>query len=725
MASNLESGAWVLDPFGATPRLAIEAARAGYRVVVTANNPIDRYLLALTIAPPDPETLIAAFADLGQFQKGTERLEPHLQSQYHTRCERCEKTIEAEAFIWTRGALEPHARIYQCPFCGDSGERSCTREDIELAWKFPVKGMHWFRLLEKITPANDPERELAEEALSIYTPRAIYVLATLLNRMDSVPERQREYIRCLVFCILDQATQLWPYPHLRSRPRQLIAPSRFRENNLWMALEAANSFFLECGKNKTNHSPQLVTWPQIPSEAGQICLYPGRLRDFTLEEKAREIPFRAVLTVVPRPNQAYWTLSTLWSAWLWGKDAARPIKSVIRRRRYDWAWHTSALNFQFIHVSRLVQAGASVFAVLNEIEPGFLTAAIAAAAGAGWDLAGIALSLEEEQAQIHWKIQQISGQHGEMDDAEIEQSAQSAARNHLLVRGEPARYLTLHASALTALPRTCFMSSFDAGQLPSLPGKLQSIFQKAFTPQNGIIRYGSSDHSLDVGFWWLSEQDEQREINTIPLSDRIEISLVRYLIKHLECTENQILDHLSLDFPGLFTPNREFVRICLESYAQQNPSARGWSLRAEDAPAARRADVEALTSSLFTLGRSLGFEVTQMDIERKPVVWSRADKEAEFIFYVIASAVFGEIAQKNQTVPQNRIIICPGSRSKIVHYKLMNNPHLKKLVESQWKFVKFRHIRRLTESSTLNLLNFQAQLELDPLSSSDPQIKLL
>lgn len=36
---------WVLDPFGVSPKVCVEAARRGYRVLVAANNPIARFLI--------------------------------------------------------------------------------------------------------------------------------------------------------------------------------------------------------------------------------------------------------------------------------------------------------------------------------------------------------------------------------------------------------------------------------------------------------------------------------------------------------------------------------------------------------------------------------------------------------------------------------------------------------------------------------------------------------
>ena len=41
----------------------------------------------------------------------------------------------------------------------------------------------------------------------------------------------------------------------------------------------------------------------------------------------------AALAVLPRPNQAYWTLSAMWSGWLWGIEAVAPLHSALERIR--------------------------------------------------------------------------------------------------------------------------------------------------------------------------------------------------------------------------------------------------------------------------------------------------------------------------------------------------------------------------------------------------------
>ena len=91
---------WLLDPFGFAPRLVLEAARSGYRVLVTANNPVTRFLLEMFANPPAYSEFTAALADLGAVKKGDERLAGHLQSLYLTSCEKCNQQIYAQAFLW-------------------------------------------------------------------------------------------------------------------------------------------------------------------------------------------------------------------------------------------------------------------------------------------------------------------------------------------------------------------------------------------------------------------------------------------------------------------------------------------------------------------------------------------------------------------------------------------------------------------------------------------------
>ena len=189
------AGSWLLDPFGFSPRLVLEAARAGYRVLVTVNNPITRFLLETSANPPSEADFKAALADLAVVKKGDERLQGHLQSLYLTTCEKCEQDIQAQAFLWRRGEDAPYARIYKCPHCQDEGEHLVTQEDIDRAKRIAATdSLHRSRAFERVATLDDDDRIYAEEAIEHYLPRPLYFLTTVINRLDSLnltPERKR------------------------------------------------------------------------------------------------------------------------------------------------------------------------------------------------------------------------------------------------------------------------------------------------------------------------------------------------------------------------------------------------------------------------------------------------------------------------------------------------------------------------------------------------------
>ena len=129
-----------------------------------------------------------------------------------------------------------------------------------------------------------------------------------------------------------------------------------------------------------------------PAGQGGICLFRGRIK--ALMPLPQDVDLRAVLTAFPRPNQAFWTLSVLWSGWLWGPEAALPLRNVLDRRRYDWNWHTSAIHNALSAVASNIPAGVPFFGLLPELVPGFLSAVLIAAEAAGFHLEGLALRAE-------------------------------------------------------------------------------------------------------------------------------------------------------------------------------------------------------------------------------------------------------------------------------------------------------------------------------------------
>ncbi len=718
LSLHIPAGSWLLDPFGFSPRLTLEAARAGYRILVTVNNPITRFLLEMSANPPSESDFKAALADLAVFKKGEERLGAHLQSLYLTTCENCEREIQAEQFLWRKNEDTPYARVYICPHCEDAGERVATQKDIERAKRIAeTDGLHRSRAFERVATLHDEDRIYAEEAIAHYLPRPLYFLTTITNRLDGLkltPERKRA-LSSMILLACDAGNTLWGHPSERPRPKQLNVPNAFREHNLWMMLERGLSPWTETGSGVPVEAWHATDRRKIP-ESGGICIYNGRLKELAHEVK-KEIPIAAVIGSIPRPNQAFWTLSALWAGWLWGREAVEPFKVALRRRRYDWAWNATALHAAFSHLFELLPLGTPFFGLLPESEPPFLTSALTAASAAGFDLTSLALRTEHDPIQLTWTRGETLKR--EVNDPDLE-AVRKAMHLHLTERGEPASYIHVHAAGLIALIETHALKKKDM-EFDETLRATHSMIQNALAEDKRFVHY-SSGENVDTGMWGLSFHPQTGEagadgVQDDSLSDRIEIAIVTFLQKNPDSIYLEIEDDLYARFPGLMTPSKGMIYSVLNSYAEKNGAA--WKLRPEDVANARRNELNTITAMLEAVGTRLSYTTRKQD---KNSLWEDAGK-VERAFYILASALVGRAMKETPYPPERTVIIIPGGRAGLIQYKAQRDPSLAARLKS-YRLVKYRLLRTLFEVPVLTRETFEEQIASDPLEKSKSQMMM-
>lgn len=700
LQANVAPGSWVLDPIGAHPQLSLEAARSGYRILIASNNPVLTFLLENLAAAPPRAEFEAALAALASSKHGEERLERHIQSLYLTSCAACGSSVPAQAFIWQKEPLQPIRRIYQCRACGDEGERPVTSQDLERLALFGSDVLHRSRALARVVAENAPQhKEQVEEALKTYLPRPLNILTTLINKIDTlqISAERRKLLTALLIQVCDEANTLWQYPTTRPRPRQLTVPAQFRENNLWLALENAVAFW----DQKAVPVP-LSIYPQVPGAAG-ICLFRGRVN--ALLPLAEGIQPAALISVLPRPNQAFWTLCALWSGWLWGRDAVQPLRGALERRRYDWHWMAQAVHRALSGLHRGLKESTPFFALVPEAMPGFLLSAFTAPLIAGFKLAGFALDSESELAQFHWKADTHTS-------ASVRSSPKPlldhAITSHLQERGEPARYLSLFAAALTALSHQGLLPRQVNALSSDLLTRTQAILADVLEDRTRFTRFTARQQSEEGGYWWLA----QPSAASSPLADRVEREIVTLLTQYETVSRERI--HLALFplFPGLLTPPMEIIQAVLESYAEPVPGQEDtWQLRAEDAPAQRRADLNHARSGLKVLAEKMGYTFG----ENETLTWYAVDGKPVYQFHLLASSIISKIIFQPQPLPPRRcVLVLPGGRTGLLGVKLRRDPHLNSVFEQGWRLLKFRHLRQLTERERISPTLWEELLDGDP-----------
>ncbi len=800
---NVRQGSWVLDPFGASPRLALEAARAGYRVLVAANNPIARFLLDMVADPPRADELKASLAELAASYVGEERIEPHIRSLYNTVCARCGQIVSAEAFLWEHGNSTPYARIYTCPSCGDSGEHPCSAYDVTQASKFTSSGLHKARALERVVSYNDKDRIHVEQALSVYNPRALYALITIINKLQGLntsPAGQKNLAALLLYSF-DQANSMWRPQAQSDRRRHLTIPRHSRENNVWGALEEGINKWCADDITGSNSTLAVTTWPNLPLAPVGLCIYEGRL--VSLIDSIKDIDIKSVCAAIPRPNQAYWTLSALWAGWLWGREAVGTFKSVLHRQRYDWAWHATALASVFKQLANFLPPSTPILSLIGEAEPGFIGSALVAATVAGCNLESLALRPEEKQAQINWK----SEKDHELNQIAplLTQTAIQSAMRYLELNAEPASYLSTISAAFLGIVNHWHSELEDQTReqaapkdTPGEPNKpapqsepatsliysnTYNSAREALSYRSGFLRYNLQDDtiieaaakdkniqaslfSLEVGKFIGSDDDattvenlsgegetaaerdrptrsgdvsestflwlrDTNEVDHTTSSDHIEAFLVNYLNSHPGCTLPEIDNAACTEFPGLFTPDFDFIRLCLDSYGFADPQhAERWFVRSEDSPTERLVDITRMHDFIHQIGARLNFDCgdRKTNLSVPYINWHDKTSSLDYWFFINTSAAIGEIVIYGEQPPMKGFLVFPASRANLLVYKLRRDPRLNKAFnpsQGLWNFLKYRHLRSLSESPLLNRDNLDQQFGLDPLTFSTPQLWLI
>jgi hypothetical protein len=802
LQANIPQGAWVLDPFGASPRIAMEAAQAGYRVLVAANNPIARFLLEMIAHPPTTDELKAALAELAASYLGEERIEPHIRSLYNTICARCGQTISADAFLWEYGNPSPYARIYTCPNCGDSGEHPCTSFDAAFSSSFVNSGLHKARALERVVAFNDQDRIHVEQALSVYTPRALYALITIINKVQGLnlsPSSQKHLYTLLLYSF-DQANSMWRPQAQGEKRRQLSIPRHSRENNVWKALEDGINKWSVDKSTEMNAGIPFSIWPEILPDSAGICIYEGRL--VNLIETIKGLEIKSICASIPRPNQAYWTLCALWAGWLWGREAVGTFKSVLHRQRYDWAWHTNALASVFKQLANFLTPSTPIVGLLGEAEPGFVGSVMVAAGVAGFHFESIAIRSEEKQAQIFYKSEK--GHDIKHQEAALTLSAIQSARRYLELNGEPGCYLNTISAAFLGIINRWQSTGYDqnkdtvpeviarsdqkpVSQTEPVPAVLYSNIynaaREALSYRNGFLKFNIPDEksiessskttniqatlfSMEINATSEDEDEtpavevsstdieaspekelpvrssdvsesthlwlrETSGINRVSSTDNYETFLFNYLLNHPTCTLAELDNSICSEFPSLFTPDSEFVRLFLDSYGQPDPlNTDHWSLRVEDQPDDRLSDITQIQRTLHQIGDRLDFDCyDQLTSHTYPyILWQAKKSTLQYWFFVSATAAMSEIVIHGEQPPVKGFVVFPASRANLLIYKLRHDQRLNRAfnpIQGVWQFLKFRHVRSLLESPLLTRDNLDQFLRLDPLTYTTPQLWLI
>lgn len=687
--SGIEKG-WILDPIGNQPLSVIELAQAGFQVFVACNNPILGKILQVMCAAYPISQYQAAIADFGALKRGEKRLESQIKQLYISPCPDCLSDQTEVRFLWKKNQSFPFARELSCKNCGLNGLYKIAEEDRENLSQIGNIQLHRTKVIQRILPGNSDPSIAVKEVIDSYLPRSLAVISSIINKLDSLitTTERKDIIEALLIHVFDYGNMLWGIASSRNRPKQISVPAEFYEFNLWKVLEEAVTRI-----RIIENAIPFTYFPVLPPDSGGICFYPGRINAIKDIDKLPK--FRAVATVLPRPNQALWTYNAVWSGWIWGQDAARKLKGALERRRYDWIWHTQAIRTVFAYTSKLE---VPFLAVAPELSNSYILAYLSAASSSKFQLENAAYHPELKSGQFYWYPKQTS------INLRSKNELSENIQNYLALKNAPADYQEL--LSLFIISET--IDQREAFQLEKFDNTLFINTQKLFedTIQNKEVFLQVDDDQLENAEFWLKNPPTQYQ----PFYDQIEGCFIRYVLKNQLFSFDEVAYFINQQFPGMLPVSNFYLQRLLSSYcAPFSEEANHYQLKSQEFIQSRKNDLNQLGKIIHSIGIKLGFSVSG----DQPIEWSSSDHEPNYRFFITASSIISQFKIKTESNEFETVIIFPGSRAELLSYKLKNDPvyhnHFGKI-----HFVKFRHLRSMNENPGLNFKTWVQILDSDP-----------
>ena len=683
---GIEDG-WVLDPIGNQPLSAIELAQAGYKVLVTCNNPIVGRIIQVICHGYQKSQFQAAIADLGALKRGEERLESQIKNLYHSPCPDCSSYSTKVKYFWKKNQNLPFAREIVCEDCGMTGVIKISEVDEKNLSQLGNIRLHKTRLLQRVLPGNENPPLAIQEVIDSYLPRSISVISSLVNKLESIdfPDDRKAIVEAILIQIFDYGNMLWSLSSARSRPKQISIPSEFYEFNLWDVIENSISNLMILDK-----PVPFMNYPELPPESGGITFYPGRIH--SLPGNVQRPDFSAIATVLPRPNQAMWTYNAVWSGWLWGNQAARKLKGALERRRYDWVWHTQAIRKVFEQAS---QFAVPIVAIAPELTNSYILAYLTAASSSNFSLANAAYHPETKIAQFYWMPTEKS----------ISTSDEiSNLKKYLQLKSEPADYQEL----LSVFFMTETIDNNESLSLKTFDNNLftnaQALFDKQLMDKGEFTQV--DDDQLENGEFWLTKEPPIY----VPVSDKIEKDFIRFIQTNDYFSMEETAYAINLNLPGLSPASQYHLQRLFASYCEQNPDLPGkWTRKSQESINQRKQDILELKKIVYSIGKKLGYAVSG----ENPIIWYSSEQINNFQFFITASSIISQFQNKTDPEISEVVIIFPGSRSDLISYKIKNDPVYKQHF-GKYHYVKFRHIRRIYENPGLDHKTWGKLLDNDP-----------
>jgi len=595
-------GGVVLDPFAGSGVTALEAVRHGRRAIVFDLNPVATEIIRLTLDPVNLAHL------QGAFRRVEEKVAKTISNLYLTQCRKCGEQFPFTAAVWRDGQLID-IRYEKCPSCGDRRETDTppTRWDLDVAADSETAAIDcWYPRNRLNYPDGRPflKREKYESVDELYTRRNLRGLALLMDAIDSEPNQQlRDFLRIAFTSMSHLCSKMMPVgkPSDSNHVTYFSSPSwtqhsfwsapYFMEQPVWARFESAIQGHqgLLKAKSESNRVFKGVrigsSVEQVLANRADVCVIRGSALDLVPRLPSESVDY--VFTDPPYDASIqYGELAYPWACWLRKDDnylESIVSDEVIRndRQAKDFSVYHSLLARSFQDVFRVLRPGNYLTVTFHNPTFKVRNATMRAGTFAGFEFEKIhhqplartsAKSLMQPfgSAQGDFYLRFKRPARGskplgpkEISEGRFESIVVESITQLLAERAEPTPYTIIINYVDPILARNGFFSTLQTGL------DVAAVLRKHEGTEFSLVpaRLGGAEGQL----WWFQDPKHVLRLNEVPLTERVEQTVLRKLQERGKLTYTEVWDAVSSEFPNSLTTDQTSIREALGAYAQQAP----------------------------------------------------------------------------------------------------------------------------------------------------------
>ncbi|MCL5990778.1 MAG: DNA adenine methylase [Bacteroidetes bacterium] len=746
----------VFDPFGGSGVTAIEALKHGRKVIICDLLPIATEITKLTIKP----------VSLSRLQEAFNRIERDVKNKilglYKTTCRKCKSELFFDCAVWVDNNCK-EIRYKQCPVCGDKRETKAKllKFDIDLLSKIDNhKIKEWYPKNRLYHISGNPfmKKEKYESIEQLFTKRNLYALSLLMNSIEKENNKEiKDFLKISFTSMVHLGSRMTPVRPTRPFSSAWTQHSywyakEFMEQNVWFKFESA---FLEKqglikAKEESNKYFQNVRFGRkfqdVIDGNADIFIYTGNCINLMnqLKRYYGDVPkIDYIFTDPPYDSSIqYGELSYLWNSWLKKDERILEIidaNEIIHneKQKKDFEVYASLLKESFRGMFDVLKPGN--YLTLTFHSPSFKVrnATIRTGSLSGFDLEKIhhqeighpspkALLQPFGSAQGDFYLRFHKPAYGQklinpelIDELRFEKIVLDTTIKILADRGEPTPYTIIINAIDPELSKRGYFSELNTGL--NVEQVLKKHINKYFILVEGKI--GGASGKL----WWFINPNQVPLLKTIPLSERVEQTVLRQLQSKGKVSFTDIWEAVSNSFPNSLTSDRSSIRSALEDYARP-VSGGNWLIKQNFKPGVIEKEHTTIIALLSEIGLHNGFKIhigkveqnheidtlylkksgklkqfmnyrilTQLkNIQNSDIVgdidllWVKNDK-IEYAFEVESTTSMTSALQRGSNIDKfvNKVMLIPVDRKKQLYRKMKSPMFSERFEHDNWSIIYF------------------------------------